>query len=173
VTVVAPSAGWGELAASSTLDEHAFGKAAGEIAPSFAPQPLGIRRRALGGDVEALRAVGAQHFAQEPEPLSLETGEARDRRPARALELGQEGALGRQRCGCLAVGDRVQRLEHTRVATTRGDRDRALAWGGQELVNVEHRASAMREASLAWALEAAAVASISRDTSRPNNRASG
>jgi hypothetical protein len=28
VTVVAPSAGWGELAASSTLDEHALGQAA-------------------------------------------------------------------------------------------------------------------------------------------------
>src|ERR1700722_15810618 len=71
-----------ELASSSTLDEDPFRQAARQVAPGFAAQPLGIRRRALGGDIEALRAVGAQHFAYEPEPSHLETGKACDRRPA-------------------------------------------------------------------------------------------
>src|ERR1700722_974130 len=80
--VVTPSTGQTEPTRSSTLDHDALGQAALKFPPGVSPEPLGIRRHALAGDIKALRAVSAQHFAQEPEPSPLETGEACDRRPA-------------------------------------------------------------------------------------------
>src|SRR5271155_5510328 len=93
----------GRTGASSTLEEHPFRESALKVAPGVSPEPFGLGRRTLSDDIEALRAVGAEHFAHEAELPDLEAGEARDRRAARALELGQEGPLGRQRYPSLAV----------------------------------------------------------------------
>ncbi len=90
-------------------------QAAREVTPGVAPKTRGVGRRALGRDIEALGTVGAKHFAQEPEPPGLKPGEARDRRAARALELGQKGALGNKSGHRRAVRDGVQRFERARV----------------------------------------------------------
>ena len=73
------------------LYQDAFGQTRPQLPPCFPTEPHGVGGGALDSDVEALRAVGAQHFAPQPEPPGLEAGEAGNWGAARAFEFGKEG----------------------------------------------------------------------------------
>ena len=72
------------------------------------------------------RAIRPDDDAAEMDLAAVDRGEAADRRPARAVEDGEEGAFGAERQRCLAVVDHGEALEVLGVPGARDDGDGAL-----------------------------------------------
>src|SRR6185437_10713368 len=98
-----------------------------------------VLHMAVAANVVRRLAVRPRDQAAEFERVARDRRMAGDRRLARAVERGEEGALAGERRERLGVIDARQRLARARIVGPRLDADGALADGGEKLVDAHDR----------------------------------
>src|ERR1700722_7622817 len=127
------------------VHQHARRQARGEFASRLSAQRLGVGGSPVGSNGEAFGPVGPQNLAPEQEPTVLDSSMAGDWRAAGAFQLGEVRAFGGEGPSGLGMGDGAERIERCAVPSPGGQRDRSLAGGGKESLEVERPPSPVNE----------------------------